>query len=76
MLELTSYGLTGLVAMLVVAFCFAFTDELARRKEESSCDPIRNVHLPASSGLNETLATARSNDRAQQDQKRKDALHG
>jgi len=41
MLELTSYGLSGLVAMLVVAFCFAFSDELAPRKEESSFDPIK-----------------------------------
>jgi len=66
MLELTSYGLTGLVAMLVVAFCFAFSDELAPRKEESSFDPIQNVHLPGSSVPNETLAAAGSRDRAQQ----------
>lgn len=30
MVELMSYGLTGLTAMLVMAFCFAYGDELRR----------------------------------------------
>jgi hypothetical protein len=29
MVELTSYGLTGLVAIMLVAFCFACKDEFA-----------------------------------------------
>ena len=63
MLEVTSYGLTGLVATLVVAFCFAFSEDLAPRKEEFSLDRIKNTHLPGSSVPNETLAAAGSRDR-------------
>lgn len=33
MLELMSYGLTGLTAMLVISFCFSYKDELADSKE-------------------------------------------
>ncbi len=44
MVELTSYGLTGLTAMLVVAFCFAYGDELPRTREKSSYDLINNAH--------------------------------
>jgi hypothetical protein len=44
-LELTSYGLTALTAMMVVAFCFAYGDELPRTREEFSCDLISAAHL-------------------------------
>jgi hypothetical protein len=43
--ELTSYGLTGLTAMLVMAFCFAYSNELPRTREKSSYDLINNPHL-------------------------------
>jgi hypothetical protein len=42
--ELMSYGLIGLTAMLVIAFCFAYGDELLRTREKSSYDRINNAH--------------------------------
>jgi hypothetical protein len=45
MLELTIYGLMGLVAMLVVAFCFAYADDFAPARERSSLDPHKNAYL-------------------------------
>ena len=45
MVELTSYGLTGLTGMLVMAFCFAYSNELPRTREKSSYDLINNPHL-------------------------------
>jgi hypothetical protein len=43
--ELTSYGLTGLTAMLVIAFCFAYGDELPGTREKSSDDLVNNAHM-------------------------------
>ena len=40
MLELMSYGLTGLAAAVAIAFCFAYRDELSRAWEKSSFDLI------------------------------------
>ena len=45
MVELTSYGLTGLTAMLVMAFCFACGDALPATQEKSSHDPINSAHM-------------------------------
>jgi hypothetical protein len=45
MVELTSYGLTGLTAILVIAFCFAYGDELPPTREKSSYDLINNTHM-------------------------------
>ena len=45
MVELTSYGLTGLSVVLVMAFCFAHRNELPRTRERSSYDLINNPHL-------------------------------
>lgn len=45
MVELTSYGLTGLSVVLVMAFCFAYRNELPRTREKSSYDLINNPHL-------------------------------
>ena len=45
MLELTIYGLMGLAAMLVIAFCFAYADEFSPAREKSSFDLINNAHL-------------------------------
>ena len=44
MAELASYGLTGLTAMLIMAFCFAYGDELRRTREKSSYGLINNAH--------------------------------
>jgi hypothetical protein len=44
MLELTTYGLMGLAAMLVIAFYFAYGDEFPPAREKSSCDLINNAH--------------------------------
>jgi hypothetical protein len=41
MLELIAYGLVGLAAMLVIAFCFAYADELSPVREKSSFDPVK-----------------------------------
>jgi hypothetical protein len=43
--ELTSYGLTGLTAILVVAFCFACGDALPATQEKSSHDLINGAHM-------------------------------
>ena len=43
MVELMSYGLTGLTAMLVIAFCFAYGDELARTRKKSSYDLVHRA---------------------------------
>ena len=45
MVELTPYGLTGLTAILVIAFCFAYADEFLRTREKSSCDLINDPHV-------------------------------
>jgi hypothetical protein len=43
MLEVRSYGLTGLAAMVVVAVSFAYGDESPPTLEKSSCDLINNA---------------------------------
>jgi hypothetical protein len=43
MVELTSYGVTALTAVLVIAFCFA-CDELPSTREKSSHDLINDAH--------------------------------
>ena len=45
MLELASYGLTGLTAILVIAFCFAYRDELPNSREKFSHDRISDANL-------------------------------
>jgi hypothetical protein len=45
MLESTVYGLVGLVAMLVIAFYFAYADEFSPAREKSSLDLINNSQL-------------------------------
>ena len=75
MLELTSYGLTGLVAMLVIAFCFAFSDDLGLAKEGPPSDP-NNPHVHGSPMPAETRAGAVCRDRAQHAQEPEGALHG
>jgi hypothetical protein len=45
MVELTSYGLTGLTAMLVIVFCLAYSDALLATQERSLHALINNEHL-------------------------------
>ncbi len=45
MLVLMSYGLTGLAAMVVIAFCLACGDERSRAWKKYSFDLIDNAHL-------------------------------
>jgi hypothetical protein len=45
MVELMSYGLTGLTAMLAMAFCFACGDEPPRTREKVSHGLISDAHL-------------------------------
>ena len=45
MVALTSYGLTGLTAMLVVAFCFACGDAVPSTQEKSSHNLINGAHM-------------------------------
>jgi hypothetical protein len=47
MLELMSYGLTGLAAVVVIAFCFAYGDEFPLL-EQPSIDLMDKAHsLPS-----------------------------
>lgn len=39
MLELIAYGLLGLAAVLVIAFCFAYDDELSPAREKAWFHP-------------------------------------
>jgi hypothetical protein len=75
MVELTSYGLTGLTAMLVMAFCFAYGDELPRTREKSSCGLINNAHV-TDSPLVETGHGAIYTDRFRSDRGTLEAFHG
>ena len=43
--EWTSYGLTGLVAILLVVFCFACKDDAASFSQKPSSDPIYDAEL-------------------------------
>ena len=46
MMELTSYGLTGLVSIVVIVFCVAFRDEVALRGK-----PVQPTQLIAQTCL-------------------------
>jgi hypothetical protein len=46
--ELIIYGLMGLAATLVIAFCFAFVDEFSPVRNKSSLHLINDAHLDSS----------------------------
>jgi hypothetical protein len=75
MVELASYGLTGLTAMLAIAFCFACGDELPRTSETSSYDLIDNAHVN-DSPLAETGHGAICSDSFRNDHGTLEAFHG
>jgi hypothetical protein len=59
MVELTSYGLIALTAVLVIAFCFAYGDELPSTREKSSQDLISDAHLSDSLIIGTTTGSLR-----------------
>ncbi len=75
MLELTSYGLTGLVALLLVAFCFACKDELASFSHKPSSGPISDAELCHRKPVEGRTGTANS-DTDPQGPKNEGVLHG
>jgi hypothetical protein len=75
MVELTSYGLTGLTAMLVMAFCLAYGDELPRTREKSSHD-LSNNRQVNDSRLVETGHGAVYSDGFRTDRGTAEAFHG
>jgi hypothetical protein len=59
MLGLISYGLTGLAAIVVIAFCFAYSEAFSPGQEKRSFDRMNEAHWPLSrrSGESSTGAT-------------------
>jgi hypothetical protein len=51
MLEITSYGLTGMVAILLVVFCFACKDDPALRTDKHSSRSMDDAELRRPKGL-------------------------
>jgi hypothetical protein len=43
--ELTSYGLTGLTALLAIILCFAYKEQLSLTRQKSSYGLIYNAYL-------------------------------
>jgi hypothetical protein len=75
MLEVTSYGLTGLVAILLVAFCLACKDDRALFSLKSSFGPISDAELCHPKPVERYTGTANS-DTEPQGLKHEGALHG
>jgi hypothetical protein len=74
-LELTSYGLTGLVAMLLVVFCFACKDDFASFSERPSAPPMFDADLRDLKPVERCTGVANGDTRTQ-DQKHEWVLHG
>jgi hypothetical protein len=75
MLELTSYGLTGLVAMLFVAFCFACKDESASFGDKPSSSLMCDAELRHPKPVEGCTCTA-NGDTWLQGQQHEGSLHG
>jgi hypothetical protein len=75
MLEVTSYGLKGMVAILLLMFCFACKDEFASFTEGPSSSPMYDAELRHPKTAKRSTGAANS-DPAQQGQKHAGALHG
>jgi hypothetical protein len=75
MLELVSYGLTGLVAILLVAFCFACNGESASFIERPLTGPMYDAKSRHSKPV-ERCTGATNDDTRQQGQKDEGALRG
>jgi hypothetical protein len=68
MVELTSYGLIALTAVLVIAFCIAYGDELPTTREKSSHDLISDAHLNDSRIIGTTTGNLRLGRKVRQHQ--------
>jgi len=75
MLELTSYGLTGVVAMLLVAFCFACKDESASVSDKPASRLVYDAELRQPKPV-ERCTCAANGDTGPQGQQHEGALHG
>jgi len=75
MLELMSYGLTGLVAMLLVAFCFACKDEFASVSGKPSSGLMCDAELRHPKPV-ERCTCAAKGDTGPQGQKHEGAING
>jgi hypothetical protein len=73
--ELTSYGLTGLVAILLAALWFACKDESASFSEMPSPSPIYDTELRHPKPV-ERCTGAANGDTRPQGQKHQGDLHG
>jgi hypothetical protein len=74
-LEPTSYGLTGLVAVLLVVFCFACKDDFASFRERPSSSPMFDADLLDLKPVERRRDVANGDTRPQ-DQKQEWVLHG
>jgi hypothetical protein len=75
MLELTSYGLTGSLAMLLVAFRFACKDESASFSDKPSSDLRYDPELRHPKSI-ERCPCAANGDTGSQCQQHEGFLHG
>jgi len=75
-LELTSYGLTGLAAMVVIAFCFAYDDGFPPALEKFSFVVINNARLNDFPMSVETSPAAIHRDSFQNDRGPVEACNG
>jgi hypothetical protein len=75
MLELMSYGLTGLVSILLIAFCFACKDECASSNDKPSSSPMYDAELGHPKPV-ERCACAANGDTGPQCQQHEGSLHG
>lgn len=74
MLELTSYGLTALVAILLIAFCLACKDEPASFSHKPSSGPVYEAELCHPKPVEK--CTAANSDTGTQGPKHEGVLHG
>ena len=75
MLELASYGLTALVAILIAAFCFACKDGSASFIDKQSPRSMDDADLPGPKGVERCTAAAHT-DSGLKGQKHEGAPHG
>jgi hypothetical protein len=75
MLEFASYGLTGLVAILLVVFCFACKDDSASSSDKHLSRSMDNAELRHPKGVARCTCVADSNA-GLRSQKHEGALNG
>jgi hypothetical protein len=75
MLELAPYGLTGLVAILLIAFCFACQDDSASFSDNHSFSSMADAELHNPKGIERRTRTA-DGDIGPRSQKHEGALNG